>query len=319
MDLKRVLEGLTVVAVGLVLLGNTTGWIPWEVWWSIASLWPLLLIAAGIDLIGRSLDNTWLRALGSLVVIGGLAYAVFVMAPAGPGQLGWLGLRVDRAGEPFYEREPHADGVFIGSATIKGGVGELDVGAGDDLVSIEGESPFGKPSLETGPGTRMRGSLVASSSIDVRVEYPDRGAPFLGLGRRSRLEVDLDREVVWSLDVDAGVSQLDVDLSELHVARLDLDMGVSSGTVKLGEPEYRSGDVAVDAGVSTMKVLVPEGVGVRLKVKEGIGNVDVGDGFRQVPDQDGRRMWESDGYDDASRKWNLTVNAGVSNIRVERY
>jgi hypothetical protein len=58
MHFNKAVEGLTLVAVGLIFLGNTTGALPWSVWISIFSLWPLLLVAAGVDLIGKGLVNT---------------------------------------------------------------------------------------------------------------------------------------------------------------------------------------------------------------------------------------------------------------------
>ena len=42
----RVFEGLGTVIFGLVLLGNTTGYISWSVWWIVVTLWPALVIAA---------------------------------------------------------------------------------------------------------------------------------------------------------------------------------------------------------------------------------------------------------------------------------
>ena len=86
--MKRVFDGLSLIAIGFVLLACTTGYLHWSVWISIFSLWPLLLVSAGIDIIGKATDRDWLRALSSVVFIGGLLYGAFVM-PAGTWGLPW--------------------------------------------------------------------------------------------------------------------------------------------------------------------------------------------------------------------------------------
>ena len=45
--MKKALNGVTVIVVGGILLANTTGYLPWGVWWGIFSLWPLLVVAVG--------------------------------------------------------------------------------------------------------------------------------------------------------------------------------------------------------------------------------------------------------------------------------
>src|SRR5665647_3985915 len=124
MELKRAAEGLTLVAVGLILLGNTLGIVPGSVWWNIFSLWPILLVAAGIDIIGRGTDNSWLRVFSSLVVIGGLAYGVLVMPATGGSWSPFVltPLSSSATAEPFDSSAPHDASVTTGRASVKGGV-----------------------------------------------------------------------------------------------------------------------------------------------------------------------------------------------------
>ncbi len=75
---SRVFEGLGTVLIGFVLLGNTTGYVPWTVWLTFLSLWPVLIIALGISVIGRGVDMTWLRIAARMLVWATLAAAVYV-------------------------------------------------------------------------------------------------------------------------------------------------------------------------------------------------------------------------------------------------
>lgn len=79
MDVRRAFSGLNVIAIGLILLANTLGYLPWSVWWNILSLWPLLLVAAGLDILGKAFGWQWVRALSGLVVLAGLVFGALVL------------------------------------------------------------------------------------------------------------------------------------------------------------------------------------------------------------------------------------------------
>ena len=72
----RLTEGAWVALIGGVLLGNTTSYVSWNVWWLLLSLWPVLLVAAGLKLLGRGLQQSWLRAVAGLVLVGALLFAI---------------------------------------------------------------------------------------------------------------------------------------------------------------------------------------------------------------------------------------------------
>lgn len=303
MELKRVFEGLTVVAVGAVLLANTTGYLPWGVWWSILSLWPVLLIAAGIDVIGKGLDNAWLRALSSLVVIGAIAYGAFVMPVRGPASLawGWPDSGDSPGSVPFALSEPADPDVESGTARIAGGVGELNVTSGlSDLVSISGESPFGVPELD---------ASVDGSSADVSVSYPD--GDWTGPGG-ARMDVVLAEDVAWDLSLESGVSKTEADLGGLEVTKLLVRTGVSETTIILGEPGAANTPVDIEAGVSSTVVRLPRGVSARVKTDSGLAPTQFADGWTE---RDGKRY--SPGWSETGDSWDILVKAGVSSVRFE--
>lgn len=91
---ERVSDGIGTILLGMLLLGNTTGYVSWSVWWILLSLWPVLLISAGIALLGKASGQEWLRALASIPVWITMIYA------AG---LAWTGapLPIELAPVPF--------------------------------------------------------------------------------------------------------------------------------------------------------------------------------------------------------------------------
>jgi hypothetical protein len=73
--IERVSDGVGTVLLGLVLLGNTTGYIGWEMWLTALSLWPVLLVSAGIGLLGKASGQAWVRALAPAIIWAALIYS----------------------------------------------------------------------------------------------------------------------------------------------------------------------------------------------------------------------------------------------------
>lgn len=314
MELKRIAEGLTVIAIGLVLLGNTFGVIPWGVWWNVFTLWPVLLIAAGIDVIGRGTDNTWLRVLSSLLVIAGLAWGVFAM-PVNGGAWGPFGpfvvtpMTSSGNNEPFDNTTQHDPAVLTGTARINGAVGTLTVTDGSDLVRASGESPF-EPVFD-----------VSSSPRGADVTVGMGNGHWVAPRDSARLDVKLDRTVTWDLTIDGGVSQIDADLSDLSLSSVTLKAGVSKGTLTLGavDPTAARGGVPVllDSGVSTFTLRIKEGENVRLRVDKGLSSVNKPAGLSLV--EGSEDTYETEGFSENLDFWDITLDAGVSTVRVEFY
>ncbi|PKQ15181.1 MAG: hypothetical protein CVT67_10625 [Actinobacteria bacterium HGW-Actinobacteria-7] len=72
---ERVADGIGTALFGLLLLANTTGYVSWQVWFTLLSLWPVLLISAGIGLLAKASGQDWLRAVASVPVWIVLLYA----------------------------------------------------------------------------------------------------------------------------------------------------------------------------------------------------------------------------------------------------
>jgi hypothetical protein len=301
-SLKDAAEGLTVVAVGLVLLGQMLGYLEWGVWLSILKLWPLLLDSIGLDIIGRAIHAESIRVLASLVIVGGIAYGALAMPPGA----GWPPTWFVTTGEstPFSERAPSSALVEEGSAAIAAGVGRFTLEAGDALATAEGRSPL---RLSFDAQTRGR-----TAELDIALK-----GSTVGPTRDSELDVTLDRDVTWDLEIDAGVSSFDVDLSRLAVSSLDFKAGVSEGTLTLGLPSGVA-EAMIEGGVSSLTVRVPKGTDVRVSVRSGLSAVD----FRGEWDRGGngdRRVYTTPRFSDSGDYWDIEIAAGIGALTVEYY
>lgn len=74
----RLAEGFGTALLGALLLGNTTGVIPWLMWLTFISLWPILIISAGVALVGKASGMGWIRALSPLMIWATMLYSAAV-------------------------------------------------------------------------------------------------------------------------------------------------------------------------------------------------------------------------------------------------
>jgi hypothetical protein len=305
---KRVAEGLGSVALGLVLLCNTFGYLPWTVWFTLASLWPVLLVALGIELVGRGLHMDWVRACSNLVLIVALAYGIFVLQPAS-GRVA-LPFASSSTSVAFSDSKPHDPAVTTGSAVIKVGATRLGVTAGDALATISGRAPSGAtPTLATS---------ASGSAATVSVDESSGRTVFVGT-EDGALDVTLDRAVKWSeVQLDIGAVSGDADLSGLAVDRVQLNVGASDVRLKIGS---LAKDVSVDVsgGATSVTVLVPVGAACVVDSTSGLSNVRVPPSFRQTSGivVIGNSTFVSDAT--GAPKITISLRSGVSDLRIETY
>lgn len=302
--MERVMDGIGTVIVGGVLLSNTTGFVSWDVWWTLLMLWPVLLVAIGLRIIGRGTGQSWVKALGPVAIWLAFAYAVSVSLTG----VGGVQPYVARSAKPFALFEP-IDQVTEAKLRLDSGVGEISIGGNaGQLISASGVSPFGTPNLRV----KRNGN---SADVDLGMESSE--GPFLGAGLASgKLNVDLSQQVVWDAELQTGASTLDADFSDLKVRALTVKSGASSVDIKLGAvpEEVNRTDVAIKSGVSSVKVRLPKDAEARVTSHSGLAATDVTGGFQQESDG----VWRTPGYGSASKVYEITIESGVGSVSVER-
>ncbi len=304
--LNRVIEGLTTVSFGLVLLANSAGVLSWHVWLTLLSLWPLLLIAIGIDIIGKGAKQDWLRVVSSLVVLGGLGWVVLV-GPAG-------GLRWDvpwgNDTASYSYSEPNARNVTNASIDISMPLSTLSVSdTRRGLVSVEADTPY-EPEFDT-RRVATRTDITLDSQWDGPVVMSGdapRAAVLLGTGT--------SHPIAWDITVDTAAADCEIDLSELSVSGVDVSAGVALVDLTLGMPATDSGDVPViiDAGIIVANIRLPEGAEFLVDSGVGLGSVDV---ERGVASSEG--TWRSSGYDRADDRYIIRATGGMGSVDVTYY
>jgi hypothetical protein len=306
--LPRVMDGIGTVIFGAVLLGNTTGFISWGVWWTLLTLWPVVLVAIGIAIIGRALGQSWLRALSPVVIWIALGYSVATAFTGAGGYRPIAPVVVQSPGQSFSYSEP-VGGVSSAKLDFKGGAGEIGIqSVSDQLVTAQGTAGLGTPSFSVSRSGDTA-DVALGLSGDTVVIVPGFTA--------GKVDVGLSDSVVWDATLSTGATNLDADFSHVKLSALTLKTGVSNANLQLGAlPDSVSRPkIVVKAGVSSVTIRVPRDVEARVQTSNGLSSLNVSNDFRS---QSGG-VWTTPGYSDNGQGYDIQVESGVGSVSIRTY
>jgi hypothetical protein len=303
---------ITFIGAGVALLLSNLGYLPWASWNILWRLWPLLLIALGIDLLigRRSVVGAIISAVLILALVGG-AIVLALYAPSIP-QLAKL------AQSPEWRTthvEQSLEGVEHASVTIDtGSVPCLLSKLSDSLNLIEGDITY--------RGTLVFDALVRGGRADVKLDSYFTGpwwdwSPGFGPAPDAAWDVRLSTQVPLDLNLDTGSGRCDLDLSSLQVNSLIVDSG--SGAVDLILPSDRSFEARIDAGSGRLAITLPTGVGARVTLDSGSGAFRPDDRFEIVSGEHGDdSVWETKNLSAAETTIELEIDQGSGALVIEK-
>ena len=301
------------IGVGAIWLLVNANLIPPVNWLGLLRLWPLLLIAAGLEvLVGRR--SPLASALIGLATVGA-AVALVYLAP----RLNLPGsqVRTDHFSEPIGEAASAEITLDLSAYPV-----EVSSAAGsgtliDAEISTTGETQF------EASGTSTKTVLVGT-----RQETP---FSFDWLGPEDHAwRIGLSGAIPLELSVDVGSGATTLDLAGLTLAGLAIDGG--SGAVSLALPASETAyEASIDGGSGAWRVTVPAGAeaslsydggsgsltvelaagaAARVEVRDsGSGSVRLPAGWETVSRGDGDEgVWQTPGLDNAGSAFTLVID-----------
>ena len=286
---------ILLIAAGVVMLLMQLGWLQGRILLEVLSLWPVLLIGAGVDILTRG-RYRWIVVIATVA-----ALALLWQVPGGvPGS------DVPASSQTIrYEL-----GDFTAAdIALEHGVGRLDLSA----------LPAGDPNLlegtvQTGRGeTLERAYRVSGNEANLRLSSEQEGPGLMTDSDDRSWELRLARELPISLQLDTGVGRSSIALREVILRALDIDAGV--GELVLTLPEQGGFEADLDAGVGEIVVYIPSSLPVRMNVQTGLGPIDVRGTWTRDDE-----AYESMNYRnaEAAERAVLDVSGGVGSIRIEQ-
>ena len=297
------------IGAGVMLLLSNLGYLSWQSWGALWRLWPLLIIALGIDLL-----------IGRRSVIGAIVSGVLILALVGvivmialfaqniPGVSDWIQQPEFHARHVEYsltgvERAT----VYIDWTSVPGYLSALE----DSPNLIEGDVDYlGELTFDVN---------VRGDQANVKLDSRSIGIWFwpFDLGDRTdkRWDVGLSPDVPLDLTLDAGSGPCDFDLAGLQVSGLVLNAG--SGPIDLVLPSGSSFEAEIDGGSGPLTIVLPESVGARVVLDSGSGPFRPDAHFQLVQGKlHGDGTWETDNYRTAEYTVLLEIDQGSGPITI---
>ena len=284
---------LLLIGLGATFLLNNLGMLEWGVWLTLLQLWPVLLIAIGLELlIGRR--STW----GSLIAVA-LIILVFV---------GALALSLNREatrGRIIDERIAQSlEGASEARVVIQVDAGKLILkAASESAFLIEGN-------VRTTSGPKITHSYQVLGKRGVYTLSTEKGQDNLYLMRgdiERSWDLALNPQLPLELEVALAVGEADLDLSKLRLSALKVSMAVGRTHVTLPA----EGKLKADLGgaIGEIEIIVPKGMAVRVDSGVALGTTTAPTGYTHS-----ERVYTSPGYANAESRMDIKVGLAIGRV-----
>ncbi len=288
---------IILISLGIVFLLNNLGLLSWSVWEVILRLWPILLIAIGLDiLLGRRW--AWGSWLVAAIVLGLLIIAVGLFTTRPPTIAGQL--TSEQISQPLGSARRAEVEIGFSAGTLR--VGALPESANllEGTVALSG-------------GERVKRDFSGRGDT-VHYELRSSGMQIRGFDRRQYedkvWDLRLNRDVPMRLKIDTGIGTANLDLALLRLTELDVNTGIGQATLTLpGQGRLRA---EVNGGIGETIIFIPVGMAARIKVDTGLGGIQVTVNYQRQGD-----VYLSPGYDTAENRVDLAVDGGMGKITIQ--
>jgi len=286
--------GIFLLFIGIVLLLQTFGVIPWRLWGTLWHFWPVLIIAIGLGILLRRY-HFWL-----------VSTVIFILF------LACLGIAIWQ-----YEPQPspvHGEEVYSAS------LGDLDKAEIDIVFNA------GSLSMDSLPADRDKVlEAVSAGDSDGR----DITTNFYQTDSTGYFELSTERadrrfwkEIIWEVSctpdipltiaINSTVGNLDLDLSGLEVTglRMDLDAGNCTITVPSSAGTTHA---YIKADVANLEITIPAQVAARVKAEMNLAGFEIDES--RFPRQGDYYL--SQGYETAVNRLDLELDIDIGRLQLK--
>jgi hypothetical protein len=306
--------GLFFILLGAIPLAVRQGYLDEasvERWWS---LWPLLLVGAGLGLLLR---RTPFEFLGGLLAAGTVGVMAGSALASGFGGFPIAGCGDERGAVAFQTRE----GELSGPADVR-----VELNCGDLAIVSGGGSGWRVEGVDD-DGT---GPQIDASGSQLTVRSRDDNQPLDFLGKRDRWTVTIPGTVGLDLDVAVNAGRGTLDLADGTFGRVAIDLnagetiigadgvteldelvvGVNAGSAKIAFPA-RSMRASLSVNAGSISFCAPADAGLQIRTND---NITAGNNFDDHGLTKSGDTWRTPGYDAAAVKIEIDAEANAASF-----
>lgn len=273
-------------------------------WGEFWTLWPLLLVAVGVNLV-LSRQRAWLGSAAALAVVTGSLVAAWVLAVADPGAPRGLTISSESI-------SVKSDGAQSARLNLTVAAGDLTLTSGAPAGLLLSGGSQGSVAEVTDQRVSVRSS-DGRRTVDVRLnsEWNFEFPPRRSRSWEGRWILRHAEGIPTDIRIETGASDLDLDLRELNVQSLNVDGGAADIDMVLPANAGRT-SAEFSIGAADLDITIPAGVAARIDFDGGISSLNIDESrFPKVGDRYVSRDFES-----AANRVTIKIEAGVSDITI---
>jgi len=334
MKANKIFKGLTLLLIGLILLANTLGILEWSLWLNVIKLWPLLLISAGLSLIFRERNISFLGPLIIFlaIIIGiGTAYMGIGFEKKISPEAKTLSQEIttEVKESPEMEVAPEAKTPSdTKTAPETESVQKSEVSPEVESRSNKIEKTFIKLKFNTGKFTLNESTPLLYECISQyrykefepfeKYSTTDNEANVLiyhsptkknFYNNKNDWKLKLNNQMIYDLSIETGAVKVDCNLSNFKIEKIYIESGASNINIVI--PQYNS-KIIIDTGASNINITIPKNVGTIIKIDSGIAIKDL----KKEEFIKKNATYTSKNYNESQFKTDIEIDCGVSHINI---
>lgn len=293
MNNRKLINGIVLIAIGVFLFLVNLGYISFNILFGIFDLWPLIFIVIGVNILFKK-----------KTVVTIITWTIFLVILISYGA--------------FYKVDNGKNKVIIDNINVKKPVetmyADLDLDIGGDKVNIGSEEESLISTKLEGRGLSYK-ETYKDNKETANLSFKGEKYNMINLDKSkgSNYDFNLNKDVIWDLDLDLGAISGELNLEEVPVKSIDLDFGAGNLDLILGSKHNKS-NIKIDSGASNLTIVIPKDSGIKLKLDTGLTKTNIDD-LNLI--KSGNYYVSSD-YEKASTKLEFDIDMGASKINFER-
>lgn len=264
---------------------GTTNAVSFDIWGSLKTLYPILLIAVGLTLFIRK-ESHWIR----------VAVWVLVFAAIG-GYAVYLGNNVAGmpSGSKIFEMVDGMDNARLEVSTVSANlrIGSADTGLATVDTDISG----------------LRYNFSGGKSSNIRY-YQELG--LLGSKGGKNFTANLNSTITWNLELNTGTTDGVLDFSNLMVNNCNINTAACDMDIIAGK-RWKSTNIQLNAASADINITIPVGSGIRIEAS-GVSNDVRGEGISLSRNGN---SYQSENYGTAQNIIILKINSVSTTVNVK--
>jgi hypothetical protein len=287
------------IGAGVLLLLQNAGMLPYNFWQVALTLWPLIFILIGVEIVLRLLPLPW-------PVTMFLATAVVVATVAGVTYVATQGTEWTSSGSTVHI-EQDAQGAQSAQAGVDFVAGDLRVGghSGSELMVGDVTQANGQPTARVAYD-------VAGTAGDLHIDMaPNATLPATSFGLSRRWDIRLTSTMPLRLAIKSSLTSDLYELTNLQLSELRVDGGLAARTIYL--PATGVYVATIRSGLASNTIYVPEGVAAHIQITGGLSASDVDE--QRFPKHGD--SYESPDYSTATNRADIYVDGGLSSVVIK--